>query len=522
MARKRPMPTPGSDRATKGRVARAVPTAAEVRERDRRRAAQRARIDRLSAEAATIDGASAPTDKPTVSPPRASRDTVRSDSSQLKPARREDASKASPHATSSRPEQPSTPKPRETVSTPPNDVPVDLGGEPTQDVEGLESDIAWLLASLKRVTRSEPEAKSVSEQAPELDLELAQEPEQAPAPEAAAESLVVTETEPKGDVEGEDAPADDRGALAAAPTASPDRAPTENSTTVPANNAVPNDTAAWMSGVLARGGHEETVSGSGHLLRGWLQPNAEREPPRRGAASFFDSGSSRPHSGRGLLVGLVVLLVTVLALGAIVWKIIGIGHGTGRPSTEEAGSGATQTPLGLRSMMTVTSQGGLVGVMHLLLDHPIPSLTVKVLTPVPGTSTADFHPTISQLTMTVDGQPTQTLGRVLRSGNKVILDLPPGAQTVDLSYQAEGVFALSRHSVEGRGTLLLTPMIVVPANHLYGSISVHSPDVSNLGCSIAGDSPIACGTPTSDGWRVTAPPGQGGVNVIAQFTLPAP
>jgi hypothetical protein len=124
--------------------------------------------------------------------------------------------------------------------------------------------------------------------------------------------------------------------------------------------------------------------------------------------------------------------------------------------------------------------------------------------------------------MTVNGQLTQTLGRVLESGNKVTLDLPPGAHTVDLSYRADGVFALSEPSVEGRGTLLVTPLIVTPTNNLYGLISVHSPYVTNVGCSIAGDSPIACGTPTSDGWRVNAPPGQGGVNVIAQFTLPAP
>jgi hypothetical protein len=170
--------------------------------------------------------------------------------------------------------------------------------------------------------------------------------------------------------------------------------------------------------------------------------------------------------------------------------------------------------------MTITRWGGLVGVIHLVPDHPVSSLTVRVQTPVPGTSTSDFHPTIRQLAMNVNGQPTRTLGRVLQSGNRVTLDLPPGAHTVDLSYRASGVFAISKPSIEGRGTLLVTPLIVAPTNNLYGSISVHSTDVTNLGCSIAGASLIACGTPTSDGWRVTVPPEQGSFNVIAQFTLP--
>ena len=220
-------------------------------------------------------------------------------------------------------------------------------------------------------------------------------------------------------------------------------------------------------------------------------------------------------------MGLVVLLITAIALGAIVWKIIGIGHGDGGSSSTDAGSGATPTAVGLKSGVTITSDGGLDGVMQLVLDHPVPSLAVRVLTPAAGTSTADFEPLISQLTLTADGQQITTVARELRSGDKVKLALPTGARSVTVSYRADGVMVRSEPSKAGRALVLLTPLIVSPTNNLYGSINVHSTAVTNVGCSIAGAPMIACGTKTSDGWRVTAPPGQGGVNVLAQINLPA-
>jgi hypothetical protein len=406
------------------------------------------------------------------------------DNAEPEPVQEDDPSKARPPTKSSSgstPEQQPIPKSRRAASTPPKNVPVEQPrvGQTKEDGGGLE-----------------PEA----------------------GPDDTAESAVATE--PEADLEDEAPVADDSGVAAAMPTASLGHAPVAHEVTQPTGNAVPNESGAWMSGVLARGAHEESAGGGSRLL-GWLQREPERESPRRGAASFFDSGSNHPRTGKRLLVGLVVLLATVLALGAIVWKIIGIGQGNSRSSTTDPRSRVTQTHAGLQSNMTVTPEGGLVGVIHLVLDHPIPSLTVKVLTPAANTSLSDFEPIISHLTLAADGQRIMAVGRDLHSGDKVKLPLPAGARSLDLSYHADGVMKRNKPSAPGRASVLLTPMIVAPADNLYGSISVHSSYVTNVGCSIAGAALIACGTATSDGWRVTAPPGQGGVNVLAQVTLPA-
>jgi hypothetical protein len=108
----------------------------------------------------------------------------------------------------------------------------------------------------------------------------------------------------------------------------------------------------------------------------------------------------------------------------------------------------------------------------------------------------------------------------LQSGDNVRLALPPGTRTADLSYHAVGVMKLNEPSTAGRALVLVTPLIVNPTYDLYGTVSVHSPAVTNVGCSTAGGALTACGTRIPDGWRVTAPPGQGGVNVLAQITLP--
>jgi hypothetical protein len=528
MAKKRPTPTPGSGRATKSQVARALPTASQVRERDRRRAAQRARSARRAAELASGDDAA--------------------------------------------PGQP-IPKPRPGASTAPEDLPGDRpkGGKPKQEAERLESEIkAWLLASLEPVAGAEQAAKpgprpttpaAKSDPAPTTPAATTPAATTEPAPESAreraAESTVTTEPEPGveeqsgvgADLGFVDEPvaaeltaesgvladhdlADqpdlaDRSDVPASVAASEElqtgdqpthedelppevtpesvnHAPDAPGLMEPGYRAVQYPPGTWMADVLARGATAEPVGGGRRLLPGWLRPEAERESRRR-----------------GLLMGLVVLLITAIALGAIVWRIIGIGHGDGGSSSTDAGSGATPTAVGLKSGVTITSDGGLDGVMQLVLDHPVPSLAVSVLTPAAGTSTADFEPVISQLTLTADGQQIKTVARELRSGDRVKLALPSGARTVELSYRADGVMFRSKPSKAGRALVLLTPMIVRPTNNLYGSINVHSTAVTNVGCSIAGAPLIACGTKTSDGWRVTAPPGQGGVNVLAQINLPA-
>jgi hypothetical protein len=486
MAKKRSTPTPGSGRDTKKQAAPTPPTAAQVRERDRRRAAQRARSAQLASELGSVDdNASRPEAQPTPTP-------------EPPPA---------PDATTLPVERPE-PSPAK------------------REVDRLESEIrSWLLSSLEPVMGAEPDAPSgpgrevpVSTDEPTWE----REPDDAagasvePAPpklelrpaldEETGDAHQQIEEAPEADAAPQPSPVEEltraNGVRPTAATETPSRAPVPvwgHGTVPPSAPYQPPD---WVAQALVENAREEVV---GQVLR---EPSAspqidiEREPRRR-----------------GLVVGVVVLLGTAVALAAIVWQIIAIGRGDDTPSTH-AGSGATQTPIGQQSAVMITSRGQLDGVVHLVLQHPATSIRVRVLMPAAGTSTADFDPIVRQLTLTVDGQQIKTVGRDLQSGDNVRLALPPGTRTADLSYHAVGVMKLNEPSAAGRALVLVTPLIVNPTYDLYGTVSVHSPAVTNVGCSIAGGALTACGTRIPDGWRVTAPPGQGGVNVLAQITLP--
>jgi hypothetical protein len=228
------------------------------------------------------------------------------------------------------------------------------------------------------------------------------------------------------------------------------------------------------------------------------------------------------HESRWPVLSVAVVAVVLLViLTVLVWRIFATG-GQERESSPalRAGSGATQASYGQESDVTITGTGALDGVTHLVLEHPIPSLAVTVMTPSPGTSLSVYAPIISDLRVIADGQLIKSVDRALPSGGHVKLPLPPGTRTVDLSYHADGVVHRSEPSVQGRASVLVTPLIVQPTNDLYVSINIHSPYVSNTGCSSAGEAPVGCGTGTSDGWSVTSAPEQGAVDVIAQVTLP--
>ncbi|MEP6528032.1 MAG: hypothetical protein ABJA86_12820 [Nocardioidaceae bacterium] len=489
MAKKRSTPTPGSGRDTKKQAGPALPSAAQVRERDRRRAARRARSAQLAAELSSMDD-NAPRPEaqppPTPEPPVANTDTT------TVPVERPEPSPAK------------------------------------REVDRLESEIrSWLLSSLEPVSGAEPDAPSGSSR--ETPVSTAEptsdrEPDDAagtsvePAPAELEVRQVLDddtgdahqqiEGAPEADPAGQQAPVEQRTRAngvrpAAATEASPSRAPVPvrgHGTVIP---SAPYQPPAWVAEALVEDAGVEVV---GRVLRersGSPQTDTEREPRRR-----------------GLVVGVFVLLVTAVALAAIVWQVIAIGRADDSPSTS-AGSGATQTPLGQQSAVMITSRGQLDGVMHLVLQHPASSIRLRVLMPAAGTSTADFDPIVRQLTLTVDGRQIKTVGRDLQSGDKLTLPLPPGTRTADLSYHAVGVMMRNEPSIAGRALVLVTPLIVNPTYDLYGTISVHSPAVTNVGCSVAGGPLTTCGTKIPDGWRVTAPPGQGGVNVLAQITLPA-
>jgi hypothetical protein len=388
-----------------------------------------------------------------------------------------------------------------------------------REVDELESEIrSWLLSSLEPATDSEPEAMSGPGPVAPVSTD---EPADDGEPDNAANGrlqLPPAEIEPPGthhQIE-ETAQADAARQLApveqptqangvrptAATEASPSSAPVPLWGDGAVHPSAPYQPPAWVAEALVENAEETVVRPVPRERSGSTQTDTKREPRRR-----------------GLVVGVIVLLATALALAAIVWQIIAIGRGDDTPSTAP-GTGVTQTALSQQSSVMITAGGQLDGVMHLVLQRPAASIQVRVLVPAAGTTTADFDPIVRHLTLIVDGRQVKAVGRELQSGDNVRLALPPGTRTADLSYHAVGVLKRNEPSIEGRALVLVTPLIVTQTHDLYGTISIHSPAVSNVGCLVGADQMTNCGTKIPDGWQVDAPPGQGGVNVVAQITLP--
>jgi hypothetical protein len=270
-----------------------------------------------------------------------------------------------------------------------------------------------------------------------------------------------------------------------------------------ADRAAPYQPPAWVADVLADTPRQDTRS-----LR---SRDRTDQPP---VETTRESRRRRPS------VAVVVLFVTAVALTAFIWRIIAIERGSDSSSAREPGSVVIQEPYGEHSTITITKTGQLVGETHLVLDRPIPALTVEVMTPSVGSSLSQFHPIISQLTAFSAGKQIKEVGEPLHSGQQVSIRLRPATRTVDLYYHAAGVMDYSEPSVPGRGTVLVTPMIMRQASDLYVSIDINSPYVSNAGCSYGGETPDTCGEKTPDGLRVKPTFGDGPVSVLAQVTLP--
>jgi hypothetical protein len=269
-----------------------------------------------------------------------------------------------------------------------------------------------------------------------------------------------------------------------------------------ADRAAPYQPPAWVADVLADTPRQDTRS-----LR---SRDRTDQPP---VETTRESRRRRPS------VAVVVLLATAVALTAFIWWIIE-ERGPDSPSASEPGSVVIQEPYGEQSTITITNTGQLVGETHLVLDRPIPALTVEVMTPSAGSSLSQFHPIISQLTAFSAGKQIKVVGEPLHSGQQVSIRLRPAARTVDLYYHATGVMYYNEPSVPGRATVLVTPMIMRQASDLYVSIDIKPRFVSNAGCSYGGEQLTACGKKTSTGFRVKPTFGEGPVSVLAQVTLP--
>jgi hypothetical protein len=135
-----------------------------------------------------------------------------------------------------------------------------------------------------------------------------------------------------------------------------------------------------------------------------------------------------------------------------------------------------------------------------------------------GTAAADFEPQVSDVEVSVPGQPTRRLATEIAAGSRIIVDLDSPSDTIELSYLAEGAVLRTEPSSAHRAKALVTPLRIVVDEGSTRILVVKGPDVLNLGCTPPGRSMQACGDRIEAGWEVA--PETPDTDVIAQVDLP--
>ncbi len=260
-----------------------------------------------------------------------------------------------------------------------------------------------------------------------------------------------------------------------------------------------------------------------------LDPTVASRAPASGGAT-----GHLPQTGRNLgVLAVAALAVAMTALTA--WTVVRDVGTTSAPSTPNPAvpgptsggttGGSTQTAgpesrTGFTTDSEVSGAGGVRASAHVVFDRPVSSMTIAVT----GANTAwlagDFHPRVADLVVTAAGAPVSDASEALAAGDSVKVDLPPGTTAVDMTYRARGVMIRTTPSVSSRALVLVNPVVVSGGSPLAAHVHVVGADILNLGCSGPSVLAAACGTPSSDGWRVRNPARSGEVAVVAQVDLP--
>ena len=131
----------------------------------------------------------------------------------------------------------------------------------------------------------------------------------------------------------------------------------------------------------------------------------------------------------------------------------------------------------------------------------------------------DFDLQITDIAISVDGQPTQQVpGKLDGDSPELTIDLDQPSADFTISYVASGAVVRTEPSSAHRAKALVTPVLIEAADDSSGIVTVKGADVLNLGCAAPDQAMEACGQQTDGGWEVELPTLD--TEVIAQVDLP--